>query len=1126
VTITPPAQPRPPDPRRETIARLLNDRVGGNAEEFYRDGCSFIDGDAVLRTGSHAVGQCAREIESAVREVLVVLVIPTDVLWQLRKDAVGTKMGHRAQVNELVRRLELDGDADEVALWRELSAGGETKGLAAMTHRRAHLASPPIDDDMRSFWRRFESLLVVLLRAIEARFAGFLPALRELAALTDPQSERDLKRLNVLPNTHATMQEFFERATAGWLLLLDAAGYFDDPPQPRPDSTTGETMLEHWPAIDYLARLLAAPESQAGALAIVERIAIPHEFSEAELLKGGRSLRGQLRLRYVTHLTAWIASQRVIFLIGQSVAGLVSELVDDGDIGAAMELLETILRLEADPQAEAVRTEEEDQWFRPTPKARLNQYDYEQVVERGTPALIRKAPDVAFGLSLRLLDCALEFSERPKLVAEHEDLSSLWLGSLTDSRRTHSYHHAILQARATLDAARAVLAVDAGKLGALIAALDQAGWSLCRRIALHLLEVAGDPADVRARLLDAAHLQRDGDLPELRSLAAHRLADLPDGDRRTFVALIESRPPLAHYAGGDPIDPETARASQNRWRIGMIRSVQASLPADIAEKYAEALRPAPVQVHEQPAVTPLRTSAELLALGDAEIVEHLRVWKPSGPFAGPTMESQAGELRAAVVADPERFAGAATLFADLDPTYVRNMFLGVHDLVDKGKPTFDWTGILALASAALEYPTAGEPQIGLDRDPGWGWTHKEIADLLRAALDARPQRIPFTYRAPVWALIATLAEDARRGSLTDADDLRDALSASLNSTHGSALHAAVGYVTWVIENAADANGRTIAAIPEANALLERHVDPVLDSSIAARGAFGFRFGQLVAYDEKWVLEHRAQFFPAEPPAAARLTWQAYVAWNHRPAKRMLELFKDQYESAIARINTDAAAPPERVDADEALAQQLMHPFIGGLIGIDTADGLIRAFFDRAPARLRGHAMEFVGRILRDTGAAAIQPEHCERARNLWEYRRGAAATASLPERRTELEPFGYWFTAGVCDPEWMLGELLATLALTGSIEPDSVVMARLAEIAVAQPVEAVSALDLLTESPKQRWFVDASIAEIETILRAVLADARSRAQAERVTNRLVAEGHRGLAALLQDGVDGGGQAID
>jgi hypothetical protein len=156
-------------------------------------------------------------------------------------------------------------------------------------------------------------------------------------------------------------------------------------------------------------------------------------FSEDALLKAGRTLRGDLRLRYVAHLTGWIASQRLVFHIGAAVADLASELLTDGDTSEAATLIETILALEPDPRATATRTEDENRLFRPTPTARLAEYDYELVVERATPTPIEKASDTALEMGLRLLVRALEFSERPGIAAEREDLSVFWLQSVPDS---------------------------------------------------------------------------------------------------------------------------------------------------------------------------------------------------------------------------------------------------------------------------------------------------------------------------------------------------------------------------------------------------------------------------------------------------------------------------------------------------------------------------------------------------------------------------------------------------------------------------------------------------------------------------------------------------------------------
>jgi hypothetical protein len=76
-------------------------------------------------------------------------------------------------------------------------------------------------------------------------------------------------------------------------------------------------------------------------------------------------------------------------------------------------------------------------------------------------------------------------------------------------------------------------------------------------------------------------------------------------------------------------------------------------------------------------------------------------------------------------------------------------------------------------------------------------------------------------------------------------------------------------------------------------------------------------------------------------------------------------------------------------------------------------------------------------------------------------------------------------------------------------------MERLVAIATVSPVDAVRAADLLAENPKERWFFDVAMDELQQILRVGLADSRSRESATRLVHRLVADGYRGFAALLE-----------
>lgn len=1114
--------PASPDPRRERIAERLRQRVGGSAEDFYRDACRLVEGSLVLEAGSHVLGHCAREIESAVREVLVALLIASSEQKTIAAQTRETKSTQRTEVEEVVRRLDLPASAPEVDLWLQLAdprASGKTRGLHAIAHRQAHRHAPPIDDDIREMWRRFELLLVVLLRELEARFAENLPKIRELAQRAEP-GEQSVKDLNKLPNTLVLRTAFYENATPGWLTKLDEAGFFEEVSRPVVDVGTGSTYLQPAPAITYLARMLPIPEYSDRVLTIIERIPIPHEFAERDLLRAAEGLDPDHRRRYARHLVQFIRSQQGLFLLGVDATDFAAALAVAGDTAESASLLEEVLVLRRDPRAAAGEGENAE-WSRPKPLGRLDEHDFERAIERGVPALTQADPMLAFHVLLPLVEKALELSERPGLVAEKADLSVFWMPDLSQAPERYGKVQAGLLAQTLREAALAAVGADPAGFDEVIAALDASGWTVCRRIALDVLDRHGDVERIRARLIHPQRFARDRDLREFDAIAAHQLGSLAEDDRREFVRLIEEQAPLTHYVGGEPIEPEHAALLLQAWKDDLVRKIVEHLPADLRDRYADTLKVAEPAgaLALAPAHVPPLDAQQLAAMSNDDLVAHLKNWKPSeSVFDGPTLDAQAAAFREAVLADPPRFTAGSTAFRDLDPTYVRTFFDAVRELVDKGNTGgIAWDSVFDLARSAIAHKVEPDEGMGFGRDPGWGWTRKEIADILRVALAARPRRLPYDKRDRVRGLIELLADDARAAAMSDEDERRDALSASLNTTRGSALHAALEYVAWVADETGATERHAMDAVPEIRQLLERHVAVANDPSVAARGAFGFHFGGLLWYDEDWTTEHRGDLFPAEPRAATELTWQAFVVWHHVPPQRALELFTDEYRAAVERISSEAIDRRERVDVDEGLAQQFAHALIRGWISLDSADGLLAAFYAKAPARIRAHVLEFLGRIIEASPGEQLKPEHCARVQALWERRRAAAAELELADRRPELEAFGWIFVTGRCDQEWMLRELIATLELTGSIEPDSKVMDTLKALAPASPVEAVRAVDLLTESPKERWFVQASLEEIQAILRNGLADKRSREAARRIVNRLYADGQgAGLVQLLDE----------
>ena len=108
------------EPRQARVyGRLL--LVGENTAAFYRDVCRLLDGTVRLETGAHTIAFSLREIESAIRAVLLPLVDPAR-LQEARRRAKGkNKATHREEVEAILETLGLAGIPRAADTWRQLA---------------------------------------------------------------------------------------------------------------------------------------------------------------------------------------------------------------------------------------------------------------------------------------------------------------------------------------------------------------------------------------------------------------------------------------------------------------------------------------------------------------------------------------------------------------------------------------------------------------------------------------------------------------------------------------------------------------------------------------------------------------------------------------------------------------------------------------------------------------------------------------------------------------------------------------------------------------------------------------------------------------------------------------------
>src|SRR5215208_100194 len=174
-------------------------------------------------------------------------------------------------------------------------------------------------------------------------------------------------------------------------------------------------------------------------------------------------------------------------------------------------------------------------------------------------------------------------------------------------------------------------------------------------------------------------------------------------------------------------------------------------------------------------------------------------------------------------------------------------------------------------------------------------------------LTDKPNRLPFDLRSAAWQVIRRLTEDPNPSAEHEArygGDNMDPLTLSINTNRGTAIHAVVEYALWCrreLESLSEDVSRGFELLPEAAEVLDRHLRPDMEASLAVRAVYGRWLPWLLLLDESWTIERLPLLFPHQQnEALADAVWDTYVAWCP-PYDSVYRALEDQYQAAIDRV---------------------------------------------------------------------------------------------------------------------------------------------------------------------------------------------------------------------------------
>ena len=1089
-----------------------------------------------LKAGKQLLRLTPGSQQKLIEALLPILGIPQDQA-RLQKCLIFAQklqetISHKEQIKAILQVLDIEETTQEAQIWFEF-----VESLHRIAHRR-RLDNPRPVSEISELWSKSELLFAVTLDKVETNFLKlWFPVIEDL--LKKPQSTREevRKLANEIPNNMVTRKYLFDHLESpGWLIPLRGVGFFSSPPEPKQSEEEGTISFPPWPQSSYLARVAAkAPEKVCRIILEIpetSNINIHEDFIEAAL-----NMPSNLAAKIAKKEIKWLRNQEKLYLLLPDKLGeLISYLAREGEVKTALELARILLEIQPDlPSPD--EDEIVNQVVYPRIKTKFEIWIYEEILEKHVPILAEKAPEETLELICELLETAIEIKHSNKEAGgKATDLSHIWRCAIEDHEQPYSLESMLVSS--ARDIAERVVQKEPKDLPEVVKWLEEHRYPVFRRIALHILRVSPEsPLEIITKRLtdrsifDCRHLRHEYAL--LLKEKFHQL--LPEAQRE-ILSWIKDGPDVGSFRewymenkGSPPAEDEVNRFIKT-WQRNRLSWIKDSLPDEWKEYYRELVAEFGEPEHpEFVSVTTTwvgpespKSANDLRNMSVSEIVEYLRSWEPpKNQIRGPSPEGLGRTLSQVVMEDPGRFAKEAKEFVGVDPTYVRYLLSGLRDAIKAGK-AFDWEGVLKLCKWAVEQPRdiLGEERKILEKDPHWGWARKAIADLLSVGFILEKNKdaeMPIEFRESAWSILEPITNDPDPTPEDEAEyggSNMDPVTLSINTTRGEAMHAVVRYALWCKKHI---SLKGIEEIPEAKEVLEQHLDPEIDPSLAIRSVYGQWLPWLIKIDRDWVSSNLGRLFPKETHLQIwEATWASYIE-TCRPHPEVLEVLREEYLKAIEHMGKwDDTQLSHLQDPDERLAEHLMVFYAVGSLGIK--DPLFTSFWGLASDDLRAHAIEFIGRKFRNH-EGEVPPEILERMKLLWKYRLTSALRApDSAKHRKEVAAFGWWFASGKFEDEWAFQQLMKALEFSKRVDPLMFVVRRLADLVGFYPKDATLCFNMLVNGDFERREAFGWRREAKELLAKALNSGNKEAEkyAEEAISKLAAMGFLEFVELLKE----------
>lgn len=1124
-------------PEQQQTSALLKQVLGDAISDRYVDFCRLTASAFALRVATPLAAHALRELESTLRQTLVVPfeaqpVEPTDLkdkLTAARKalrdigfenDPVETalkqlepRFSHKKQIKQIALRLGFAADSDVVKNWSRIA------GATDKVHERPFDRALIVDDTFRADWMRpFEQVVREIATALPRRYSALMQRVTEITSMQD--KKQALKQyVREIPGAMPLQWHFFQNLkTADWLPELLRLELIREPYATSDDPTTGQIRFREWPVGHYLREMARSDDAATHGL-VVQAIRAVAATRHPDVCQGGFQILAELPPNQSGKLAdvaaGWLDPETPHFGL-QDAAVLVRRLSEAGETQPAIAVARALFQIfEVDGEAASLHS----------------RFMYEHTLPPLAEALTRACRIPALKLLSDLLYQAAILGRRivKEPASDHSDAT---VHPIAESEgQKHDIFSALIAA--VVNSAN-VLVQDPSAAQDALGVLSAYPYRIFKRILLHVLSrnPRSEPALVATLLKDAELIEAYWCQEEYAQLAVAWFPSLSRDEQASIFNVIDGmserrlpqwRKRFEEHNGRSP-DKE----DEDKFRLSITRDAmwywRSALPPERRENVEEIGR----QLGDPDAwknsfglendESPL-DDTDFGARTCNEIAAFLETWRPGTDPQSETANALAQQLRNAAENNPSKFSEGADRFARVPAIYVRRLFEGLKVVVDR-QGALAWRPVLDLIAVALSkvHAPIGPSESFQGNDPSWVWVYTAAAELLKSGMGLAPRTVDQSHEGQLRSLMLEFLKNApKEPDIEDFEDryARNAFFGAEMTMRGAAVQLCVLFLFWQSKQPGsklnDTPRAAFATFADVgNALLDQLTDRSPSGRIP-RAVIGKFLTWLFFFDADWLRTQLPALFPPEQENLREAAWLGHLLSDRHPIVELFDALGPSYLAELAHLRSGARGR-EADYREDRFGEYLLVLHLRDALPADLLDNFLTA----APSRLRQHLIWYLGTLL---GHPPDKLPSDMRARGLayWEARLShARKSPTSDEYREELGAISEWCHHRHIDTDWLIDQI--SLMLKSGFAPTHgyQVVLWVAAFASSKRAKAAELLDALFSHPRiDRW----TYLTHKDAIRAALTEARvdadptTIAHVDNIVSVLATVGETGYLAL-------------